>query len=90
MIFRIERSSDPLRNAPKPCQKAIEKTEMLTKKVKIHDENGNMIWQEFGFESKYWEIEINTLDDLLALKKEVSYDLIICDDGIEIYDSYRE
>jgi len=40
-------------------------------------------------ENKKWQININTLKELLKLREEVGK-LIINSDSIEIYDSYRE
>ena len=42
------------------------------------------------FEKVRWEVEINTLEELLDLLKEAGYELIISDGYIEIYDDYRE
>lgn len=37
------------------------------------------------------EIEIETLDDLLALRERVRTDIILCENNVlEIYDDYRE
>jgi len=35
-------------------------------------------------------IEINTLDELLSFQDSVDVPLVISEDGIEIYDNYRE
>ena len=37
-----------------------------------------------------WEIEINSLEDLLSLMKETENELIISEDRIIIYDDYVE
>jgi hypothetical protein len=39
---------------------------------------------------RIWFIEINTLEELMNLQKEVNSNLIINDGTIEIYDDYRE
>lgn len=48
---------------------------------------------EEAYESK-WRIEINTLEDLMKLQKEVNVDLVLgVEDSqpyIEIYDDFRE
>lgn len=76
MIFRITKSSDYLHiDQPKPCKNA--------KKIVEIDPVGH-------FEKVRWEIEINTLEELLDLLKEADNELIISDGYIEIYDAYRE
>lgn len=37
-----------------------------------------------------WYVEINTLEELQALQKEVKCPIIISSNTIEIYDDYRE
>lgn len=39
---------------------------------------------------KRWYIEINTIEELMAFKREVGVPIIIGSDSIEIYDGYRE
>lgn len=39
---------------------------------------------------KQWYIEINTIEELMAFKREVGVPIIIRDNSIEIYDDYRE
>ena len=76
MIFRITKTSSYLHiDQPKPCKNA--------KKIVEIDPVGN-------FEKVRWEIEINTLEELLDLLKEADHELIISDGYIEIYDDYRE
>jgi hypothetical protein len=41
------------------------------------------------FISHHWEIEINTIEELLDLIKEEG-EIVMGDDSIEIYDNYRE
>lgn len=76
MIFRITKTSSYLHTVqPKPCENA--------KKIVEIDPVGH-------FEKIRWEVEINTLKELLDLLKEAGYELIISDGYIEIYDDYRE
>ena len=76
MIFRITKTSSYLHiDQPKPCKNA--------KKIVEIDPVGR-------FEKVRWEIEINTLEELLDLLKEADHELIISDGYIEIYDDYRE
>ena len=76
MIFRITKTSSYLHiDQPKPCENA--------KKIVEIDPVGHR-------ELVRWEVEINTLEELLDLLKEAGYELIISDDYIEIYDAYRE
>jgi hypothetical protein len=49
------------------------------------------------FGGKVWEIEINSIEELIELKKEVNHPIILCDSynvegmlELEIYDGYRE
>ena len=37
-----------------------------------------------------WHVEINTLEELQALQKEVKCSIIVSSNTIEIYDDYRE
>ena len=81
MLFEIYRTSDRgLFEQPKPCKNAIKRTY----RVKPWDFLDTM---EEGVD---WLIEINTLDELLDLRKEVGEELIIGDGTIEIYDTRRE
>lgn len=76
MIFRITKTSSYLHiDQPKPCEN--------TKKIVEIDPVGHR-------ELVRWEVEINTLEELLDLLKEAGYELIISDGYIEIYDDYRE
>lgn len=76
MTFRITKTSSYLHtDQPKPCKNA--------KKIVEIDPVGH-------FEKVRWEVEINTLKELLDLLKEAGYELIISDGYIEIYDDYRE
>ena len=76
MIFRITKTSSYLHiDQPKPCKNAKKIVEI------------DPLW---GCEIIRWEVEINTLEELLDLLKEVGEELIISDGYIEIYDAYRE
>lgn len=97
MRFRICRSSDSCINFNKtpPCKNAIivEKQEPIV--YWIRDENNKRIQCDTGKIRiiKHWEVDINTLEELLELEAEVNNSLIISSDDspeIEIYDGYRE
>lgn len=97
MRFRIYRSSDSCINFNKtpPCKNAIivEKQEPIV--YWIRDENNKRIQWDTGKIRiiKHWEVDINTLEELLELEAEVNNSLIISSDDspeIEIYDGYRE
>lgn len=97
MRFRICRSSDSCINFNKtpPCKNAIivEKQEPMV--YWIRDENNKRIQWDTGKIRiiKHWEVDINTLEDLLELETEVDNQLIISSGDlpeIEIYDCYRE
>ena len=97
MRFRICRTSDSCINFNKtpPCKNAIivEKQEPIV--YWIRDENNKRIEWDTGKIRiiKYWEVDINTLEELLELEAEVNNSLIISSDDspeIEIYDCYRE
>lgn len=76
MTFRIFKTSDYLHtDQSKPCKNA--------KKIVEMDSLSR-------YEIIRWEVEINTLEELLDLQKEVGEELIISDGYIEIYDDYRE
>jgi hypothetical protein len=45
---------------------------------------------KFNSQKDEWEIEINSLEELVALIQEKNYSLIISDTDITIYDSYVE
>lgn len=102
MVFKISRTTDWgfEKNNP-PCKNAVVGVEEYQFKERVFDENGKRIWQSTPRKRDIWTIEINTLEDLMALKKEVSEErkigLIIFDGDdengmpeIEIYDDYRE
>lgn len=103
MTFKVSRTSDWgfEKNNP-PCKNAVVGVEEYQFRERIFDENGKRIWQSTPRTRDIWTIEINTLEDLMALKKEVNEEhhqvgLIIFDRDdengmpeIEIYDGYRE
>lgn len=81
MIFRINRTSDYLhKEPPKPCKNAVKVTEGI-RPWRFSNELQEVV---------HYEIEINTLEELINLYKEVGEELIITDETIEIYDGYRE
>ncbi len=78
MRFQIRRTSLWIKN-DKPCEEAVEVRKKLT-------------WD--GKESTVWEIEISSLEEMLALVKKEG-ELILNEDTegtryLEIYDSPRE
>lgn len=103
MTFKISRTTQWRfdKNNP-PCKGAVAGVEEYQFCERVFDENGKRIWQSAPRTRDVWTIEINTLEDLMALKKEVNddehnYGLIIFDADdentlpeIEIYDGYRE
>lgn len=90
MTFRIHRVSD--RDA-KPCKNAYLAEEEREACVgRIRDENGKIILQRKIMKAPYWEIKIESLEDLIRLQKEVKNELIVdVEKGkIVIYDGYIE
>ena len=76
MIFQITKTSTYVHtDQSKPCKNAKKIVEI------------DPVWH-----CKYirWDVEINTLEELLDLLKEAGHKLIISDGYIEIYDAYRE
>ena len=77
-----------------PCLNNFCYTEKEIKRPRIElikDENGERMWQNFG----YWndnipQIQINSFEDIMKLNQEVGAPLIIDNDSIEIYDGWRE
>ena len=97
MRFRICRTSDSCVSFNKnpPCKNAIIVEEQEPIIYWIRDENNKRIQWDTGKIriKKHWEVDINTLEELLELQTEVFDPLIISSNGmqeIEIYDSYRE
>lgn len=96
MRFRIYRSSDYgyFYETP-PCKNAVVVEEQEPILDRIRDENNKWIRCATGKIRiiKHWEVDINTLEDLLELETEVEHPLIISSGDlleIEIYDNYRE
>ena len=47
--------------------------------------------KEYGqWTERIWYIDINSLEELQSLIKEVGHSVIVGEDHIEIYDGYRE
>lgn len=83
MTFKIYRDSE--RNV-KPCQNAypIEvEREILDFDF---DENGEFVWNVKKKKEMVWSVEINTLEELMELQKEVQVELTIFGNEIEIHD----
>lgn len=83
---------DEFKNTP-PCNGATLIEEEIQVTTKIRDENGRII--EFltgkAAQKYHWEIEINTIEELMNFLAEADHEAIFSDDGtIEIYDTYRE
>ena len=99
MMFSIDRTTDFgfNENCP-PCKNCKKHVYMRTVRTKIFDSStGLPIIQERKVQNKCWVVEINTIEDLVALSKEVNEELIIGYDGvhedlpyIEIYNGSRE
>jgi hypothetical protein len=105
MKFRIERISNwDIELSPHP-NALREKVVTTDKELKNHPRSDWDIFTQRGanhrvegdffvrdLEVEAWVIEINTLEELMRLGKEVNEPLIIFEDEmrIEIYDSYRE
>ena len=97
MRFRIYRTSDSYVNFNDnpPCKNAIIVEEQEPIIYWIRDENNKRIQWDTGKIRiiKHWEVDINTLEELLELETEVASPLIISSGDsleIEIYDDYRE
>lgn len=95
MRFIIYRASDSQAQSSMktpPCKNAIVVEERKPILEGIRDENGRMIYFDTGKTKtlKHWEVEINTLEELLELQTEVGSSLIFDRDSIEIYDDYIE
>ncbi len=97
MRFRICRTSDSCINFNEtpPCKNAVVVEEQKSIFEWIRDENGKRMQCDTGKIRiiKHWEVDINTLEELLELETEVEHPLIISSDDsleIEIYDDYRE
>lgn len=83
---------DKFKNTP-PCKGAVLIEEDVRVTTKIRDENGRLIEFLTGETAhKYhWEIELNTIEELMNFLSEAEHEAIFSQDGtIEIYDTYRE
>lgn len=91
-IYRSNKEHDD--NAPSPCKNAIKVHKEFEEVRYRTDEKGKLIRYVTGktLTSSRWEIELNTLEDFIALQEEVEAPLIFFGevDKIEIYDDYRE
>ena len=69
-------------------------TNEWTFKERFKEENKpckNAVLKTYGNGVEEWTVEINTLEDLLALRKEVNEELVIgLNDTITIYDDFIE
>lgn len=83
-IARAYRSTDNLEN--KPCKNACLKKKLVEVHRLIPDENDKAMIMVTTKEEFYWTIDIETVEELFDLIKEVGHDLIIGEDGITIYD----
>lgn len=91
MIFKIYKTTDREFNKDqRPCEKAMPGQEDYTRIEWIADETGNPIRQIIPCKKDIWIVDIETLEDLLALQKEINEEIILCENVIEIYDGYRE
>ena len=79
MRFKIYRTGEEHNsNAPSPCKNAI-KVDIELEEVRYRiAEKGKLIKYLTGktIASSHWEIELNTLEDFIALQKEVEAPLI--------------
>ena len=96
MRFIICRSSDydSFDKFP-PCKNAVIVEEQVPIRERIRDENNKTIQFDTGKTKivKHWEVDINTLEELLKLEAEVEHPLIISSGDspeIEIYNGWRE
>lgn len=91
MVFSISRTSQYNfdKNKP-PCKNATIKQKLEDRTTYVDDENGVRIREHTEVAVNYWAIEINTLDELMNLIREVKEEIIVSDGDIEIYDSCRE
>ena len=97
MRFRIGRSSDSIINFNEtpPCKNAFIVEEQMPILDSTRDDNNKWI-QCDTLKIRivnHWGVDINTLEELLELQKEVEHPLIVSYDDtleIEIYDDWRE
>lgn len=91
-LWYSKETIDKFKNTP-PCKRAVLIEEDVQVTTKIRDENGRLIDFITGKTGhKYhWEIDLNTIEDLMKFLSEAEHEAIFSDDGtIEIYDTYRE
>lgn len=99
MIFEVMRTTDWCFNEnSKPCKNA--RIHMYKKEIeeRIYSGKLGIVEQMRLKEYKTWVVDINTLDELLALMDEVRVEIVIgrsnkitnIDGYIEIYDGFRE
>lgn len=77
MKFKIEKTSLMFKREEKPTEKAF--------KESLNNFNNSVM-----FEDTEWYLEINSLEELIALVREEGYPIIIGLNKLEIYDDYRE
>ena len=70
----------------------IKETRTGRRVTRIKDENEKPMVQEtpYTYEIKKVYVNIDTLEQLMSLIKDVNCHVIVDEDTIEIYDSYRE
>ena len=99
MIFEVMRTTDWRFNENcKPCKNARIHTYKKEIKERIYSGKLGIVEQTRLKEHNTWVVDINTLEELLALMDEVKVEIIIgrsdkvtnADGYIEIYDSLRE
>ena len=78
MKFKIEKTSLMFKRDEKPTERAF-------KEALSNFNNNNVL-----FEEDEWYIEVNSLEELIALVREEGYPIIIGLNKLEIYDDYRE
>ena len=94
MLFIISKTSDYMDDAPAPCVGA--------KKMVIHSDfdifEKNLEYKETKTDAvQQWVVEINSLEELIALQKKSGFSLILSAYNsretiheLEIYNDYRE
>ena len=99
MIFEVMRTTDWRFNEnSKPCKNARIHTYKKEIEERIYSGKLGILEQIRSKEYKTWVVDINTLEELLALMDEVRVEIIIgrsdkvtnTDGYIEIYDALRE
>lgn len=99
MIFEVMRTTDrPFNENSKPCKNARIHTYEKEVIERIYSGKRGIV-EQIGFkEYNTWVVDINTLEELLALMDEVRVEIVIgrsnkitnIDGYIEIYDGSRE